>query len=129
MPLEGTRWLRRDRLALLLGGVDVVVAAVDQRDTHALHRRAGEVAVLQRLLNPLVDGGAKALGDDAPDDLVDELVTDVPLDRLDHDVTVAELTAAARLLLVAPVSTRLGLDRLHIRHARLMQLHLDAETS
>ena len=74
----------------------------------ALHRRAGELAVVHRLLDALVDGRAEALRDDAADDLVDELVARPAVDRLDHDVAVAELAAAARLLLVAAVRARLA---------------------
>jgi hypothetical protein len=104
-----------------------VVAAVDERHAHALHRRTGEVAVLQRLLDALVDRGTETLRDDATDDLVDELVPDAFLHRLDLDVAVAELAAAAGLLLVPAVGAGLALDRLDVRHARLVQLHLDAE--
>ena len=106
-----------------------MVAAVDERHAHALHRRAGELAVLQRLLDALVDRRPEALRDDAADDLVDELVADVVVERLEHDVAVAELAAAAGLLLVAALRARLALDRLDVRHARLVQLHLDAEAA
>src|SRR5439155_15422381 len=41
----------------------------------------------------------------------------------------AELPATARLLLVAAMCARLGLDRLDVRNARLVQLHLDAEAA
>src|SRR5581483_12378685 len=58
---------------------------------------------------------------------VDELVADVALERLELDVAVAELAAPARLLLVPPLRPRLALDRLDVRDARLVQLHLDAE--
>ena len=44
----------------------------------ALHRRAGELAVLHRLLDALVDRRPEALRDHAADDLVDELVLDLP---------------------------------------------------
>ena len=43
------------------------------------------------------------------------------------DVAVAELAAAARLLLVAAVGARLAADRLAVRDARRMQLDVDAE--
>src|SRR5581483_456062 len=55
------------------------------------------------------------------------LVARRALDRLDLDVAVAELAATAGLLLVPAVRARLRLDRLDVRHARLVQLHLDAE--
>ena len=72
------------------------------RHANALDGRAGELAVQHRLLDALVDGGPEALRDDAADDLVHELVALVPLERLEHDVAVAELAAPAGLLLVAP---------------------------
>ena len=89
----------------------------------------GELAGGHRLLDPLVDRRPEALRDHAADDLVDELVADVALERLDHDVAVAELAAAAGLLLVAALRARLGLDRLDVRDARLVQLDLDAEAA
>ena len=82
-----------------------------------------------RLLDALVDRGPEALRDDAADDLVDELVALVALERLDHDVAVAELAAAAGLLLVAALRARLLADRLEVRDARLVQLDLDAEAA
>ena len=80
-----------------------------------------------RLLDALVDGGPEALRDDAADDLVDELVALVAGERLEHDLAVAELAAAARLLLVAALGARLLADRLEVRDARLVQVDLDAE--
>ena len=80
-----------------------------------------------RLLDPLVDRGPEPLRDHAADDLVDELVADALLDRLKHDRRVAELAAAAGLLLVLPLRARLAADRLQIRDARLVQIDLDAE--
>ena len=80
-----------------------MVRAVHEENANTLNGRTGELAVLHRLLDPLVDSGPEALGDDAADDLVHELVALVTVERLEHDVTVAELAAAARLLLVAPL--------------------------
>src|SRR5207247_7692502 len=77
----------------------------------------------------LVDRGPEALRDDAADDLVDELVADVTLEWLDLDHAVAELAATAGLLLVSPLRACLALDRLDVRHARLVQLDLDAEAA
>ena len=51
------------------------------------------------------------------------------VERLEHDVAVAELAAAAGLLLVAALGARLLADRLEVRHARLAQLDLDAEAA
>ena len=106
-----------------------MVRAVHEQHAHALDGRAGELAVVHRLLDPLVDGRPEALRDDAADDLVDELVADVAVDRLEHDRAVAELAAAAGLLLVAGVRARLLADRLQVRHARRVQLDVDAEAA
>ena len=103
-----------------------MVRAVDELDANALHRRARELAVVHRLLDPLVHGGTEALRDDAADDLVDELVLAVA-GRRDDDVAVAELPATAGLLLVAAVRARLAANRLAVRDARRMQLDVDAE--
>ena len=50
--------------------VDVVVRAVDQLDLHVDHRIAGEHAVLQRFLDPLLDRADVLTRDHAADDLV-----------------------------------------------------------
>ena len=78
-----------------------MIRAVDQENAKSLNRSARQLAVEHRLLDPLVDRRAKALRDDAADDLVLELVALVAGARLDDDLAVAELAAAARLLLVA----------------------------
>ena len=100
---------------------------VDEQHPHSLHRRARELAVLHCLAHSLVDGRTVTLRDHAANDLVDELVTLVPFKRLEHDLAVAELTAASSLLLVAPLGPRLPADRLEIRDARLMQVDVDVE--
>src|SRR5204862_2719071 len=69
----------------------------------------------------------EALRDDAADDLVDELVALAVGQRLELDVAVAELTAAAGLLLVPALGAGRLADRLQVRDARRVQLHLDAE--
>ena len=92
-------------------------------------RSAGQLSLHHRLLDALVDGRAEALRDDAADDLVDELVAGAALDRLQHDVRVAELPAAAGLLLVATVAARLLADRLEVRDARRVEVDLDAEAA
>jgi hypothetical protein len=61
-----------------LGGVDVVVGAVDERHLDVDHRVAGEDAVLHGLLDAGVDRGDVLLGDAATGDLVDELVAPPP---------------------------------------------------
>ena len=103
---------------------------VDEQHADALDRRARELAVLHRLAHALVDGRPVALGDDAADDLVDELVAELAVlrrQRLEHDRAVAELAAAAGLLLVAVPRARLLADRLLVRHARRVELDLDVE--
>src|SRR4029453_16277444 len=84
---------------------------------------------LHRLLDPLVHRRPEPLRDHAADDLVDELVAGVPLDRLEHDVAVAELPPTARLLLVAAMALRLLADRLEVRHAGRIEVDLDPEAA
>ena len=50
------------------------------------------------------------------------------LERLEDDLTIAELTAAAGLLLVAALCARLTADRLQVRHPRLVEVDFDVET-
>ncbi len=61
------------------------------------------------------------------DDLVHELVALVTGERLEHDVAIAELAATTGLLLVAPLRARLLADGLEVRHARLVEIDVDAE--
>jgi hypothetical protein len=107
-----------------LRGVDVVVLAVDQPHPEVDHRVAGQVAAVARLLDPLVDRRAEVVRDGAAEDLVLELVLLAALHRLDDDLAVGELAAAAGLLLVAPVPLGLALDRLAVGHLRRVEDHL-----
>src|SRR5262249_44829863 len=77
--------------------------------------------------DPLVDRGAEPLRDYAADDFVDELVALMTLERLEHDVSVAELPTAACLLLVAAVRARLFANRLQVRDTGLVQLDVRPE--
>ena len=104
-----------------------MVRAVHQSHADSLYRRACKLAVRHRLLNPLVDRGPVALRDRSPDDLVNELIPDAAVDRLDHDVAVAELAAAACLLAIAAVGAGPGTDRLEVGHARRVQLDVNGE--
>ena len=106
---------------------------VDEQHAHALHGRAREVAVLHRLAHALVNGGPVAVGDDAADDLVHELVAELASvlggQRLDADRAVAELAAPAGLLLVPVARGRFLPNRLLVRHARRVQLDVDVEAA
>src|SRR5215210_7926260 len=77
--------------------VHVVVGAVDQRGPDVDHRVPGQHAALQRLLDAGVDGGDVLLGDDAADDLVDELVAAAGARGLDVEDDVAVLAPTAGL--------------------------------
>src|SRR5262249_17182265 len=104
-----------------------VERAVDEPGARPLNGRAGALAVEHRLLDTLVDRRTEALRNDAADDLVDELVALVAVERLEDDYAIAELAAAAGLLLVAALRARFLPDRLEVRHARLGQVDLDVE--
>ncbi len=69
----------------------------------------------------------KPVGDHAALDLVDELEATALRQRLDLDVAVAELAAAAGLLLVAALRLGGALDRLLVGHARRLEGDLGAE--
>src|SRR4051812_49859673 len=90
----------------MLRGVDRVELAVEELHAHALDRVAGDHAGCHRLLDALLDGGDETTGDHAALDRVHELEALAALDRLDLDVAVGELAAAARLLLVAGARPR-----------------------
>ncbi len=104
-----------------------MVRAVDETHAKALYRRPRELTVLHRLLDPFVHSGPETLRDHAPDDLVLELVPLMSLERLQHDLAVAELAPATGLLLVAALRVGLTPDRLEVRNTRLVQLDVDAE--
>ena len=71
----------------------------------------------------------KPPGIDAALDPVDELEADAVLGRLDLDLAVGELAAAAGLLLVAGVRLGRAADRLPVGNARRVQLDLGAEAA
>src|SRR5205809_4178426 len=94
------RFLHRHRARDLerhLAGVDVVVGAVDQLYLHIHHRIAGEDAVLERLLHPLLHRPDVLPRDRAPDDLVLEDEAGARRPRLEVDDHVAVLAAAPGL--------------------------------
>ena len=91
--------------------VGVVVLAVDERDAHVDHRVAGLDAVLERLLDALLDRRDELGRDRAALDLVDE-VEALAGRRLDVDVDDAVLARAAGL------ADELALDLLGRRRGR-----------
>src|SRR5215207_5599519 len=80
-----------------LARVDVVEGPVDERDPNVDHGIAGEDARLHGFLDSKVDRRDVLLGDGAAGDPVEELVALARLGRLDIDVDVAVLAAAAGL--------------------------------
>ena len=78
--------------------VDVVVAAVDERDLDVDQREAGQDAAVARLADALLDRRDELLGDDAADDLVVEDDALAALVGLDAQLDVAVLAVAAGLL-------------------------------
>ncbi len=104
-----------------------MVLAVDERHAHVDHRVAGLDAVVERLLDPLLDGGDVLRGDRATLDLVDELEA-LAGRRLEVDEDDAELARAAGL------AHELAFDlldaaahRLAVGHLRATDVRLDAE--
>ena len=99
------------------------------RDAEVDHRVAGEVAAHARVLDALLDRRNELPRNRAAEDVVDELEIGAARQRLDLDLAVAELAVAAGLLLVAAVRLGRRLDRLAIRNARRLQVHVDAEAA
>src|SRR5690606_10528151 len=80
-----------------LGGVDVVVRAVDEDGPDIDERVSGEDPVLEGVGDAGVDRGNVLLGDASAGDLVDELVTAAGAGRLEVDDHMAVLASTARL--------------------------------
>ena len=83
-----------------LRGVHGVVRAVVERDAHVLHRIPRDVPLLHGFAHALLDRGDEVARDHPADDLVDELEAFAARQRLDLEPAIAELAAAAGLLLV-----------------------------
>src|SRR5262249_1670982 len=97
-----------------------------ERHAHTPQRVAGDDAVGHRLDDALLHRRDETGGDHAALDRIDELKALAVRQRLDLDVTVAELAAAAGLLLVAAVCLGLAPDRLAVREARRLEVDLHA---
>ena len=106
-----------------------MVGAVEHGDAEVDHRIAGQIAAGPRVLDPLLDRRHELARNRPAEDVVDELEVGAAAQRLDADLAVAELPVAAGLLLVAPVRLGGRLDRLAIRDARRLQVHVDAEAA
>ena len=107
-----------------------MVGAVVEPHADVLDRVAGDDALLHRLFHALLDRRDEPGRDHAALDRVDELEWAggiIWLERLDLDVAVAELAAAAGLLLVAAVRLGRAADRLLVGHPRRLERHLGAE--
>ena len=104
-----------------------MVRAVVERDAHVLHRIPRDVPLLHGFAHALLDRGDEVARDHPADDLVDELEAFAARQRLDLEPAIAELAAAAGLLLVLALRARLALDRLAIRNLRRLELDVDAE--
>ena len=89
--------------------VDRMVLAVVDDDAHVLHRKAGDRAGDEHLLDALLHRRHELVRDHAALGLVDELEARAALARLDAQRHLAELPGAAGLLLVAVEA--LGLRR------------------
>ena len=106
-----------------------MVLAVEEPHADILDGIAGEDALGHLLGDSLLDRGDEAAGDRAALDRVHELEAASGLARLDLDVAVAELAAAAGLLLVAAVCLGGLSDRLEVGHLRRVKLDLGAEAA
>src|SRR5581483_4932496 len=108
-------------------GIDFVVAAVVERSLDVHHGIAGQYTAFHGFLHTLVDRLDVFLGNDAADDVVDELVTLARLVRLETNLGMAVLPASAGLANVFAFRFALLADGLAIRHLRLTDVRFDAE--
>ena len=106
-----------------------MIGAVVERRLEVDERVTGENALLDRVAQTLFDRGEEVLGNAAAEHFLGEDHFVRLLLRLEADPDVAELTAAAGLLLVAAVGFDLRLDLLAVRHAGGLQLALNAEAA
>ena len=103
-----------------------MVGAVVEGDLEIHQRESPRGPVLHRLDDPLFHRRDVLPGDDSADDFVDELEALPALQGFNLDPGVAELSPAARLLLVLALDLSPPADRLPIGDLGLLQLHLDA---
>ena len=105
--------------------VDIVVAAVVQRDLDVDHLVAGENAALHRVLDALVDRLDVLLRNRAALGVVGELVALARLVRRDADLRVAVVTRTTGLTDVLAFRLGVAADRLAVGHLRLADVRLD----
>src|SRR5581483_247671 len=106
-------------------GVHFVVAAVVQDGAHVLHRITGENSAFHGFPDPFVHRLNVFLGDDAADDLVDELIALAGFVGLDANFHVAVLPAAAGLADELAFPLRVLTNGLAVGHLRLADISLD----
>ena len=106
-----------------------MVGAVVQRGLEVDERVAGEDALLHGVAQALFDRGEEVFGNAAAEHFLGEDHFLRLLLGLEADPDIAELTAAAGLLLVAAVGFDLRLDLLAVRHAGGLELALDTEAA
>src|ERR1700675_4204945 len=92
--------------------------AVEDGDSHVLHRESGERPVRDDLQDALFHGGHELSGDGAALDGVDELETGASRQWLHAQHHFAELPGAAGLLLVAMMPLGPGADGFPVRDFR-----------
>src|SRR4030081_3104239 len=105
--------------------IDVVVAAVVERRLDGDHRIAGQNAAFHGFVHALVDRLDEFLWHRAADDIVDEFVALARLVRIEINLRVTVLTAAARLPDVFAFRFRVLANSLAIRHLWLADIGLD----
>ena len=106
-----------------------MVGAIVQGSLQADHGITGQRALLNGFLNALLNGGVEVLGDGAAEDFLSEDHVVLLLLRLEANPDVAELAAAAGLLLVTAMSLYLLLDLLPVGDLRRIQHGVHAEAA
>ena len=105
-------------------GVHRVVLAVVDRDAQVLDREARERPFAEHLAHALLHRRDVLAGNRTAEDVVDELEAAAAPERLDAQVHLAELPGPAGLLLVPVMAVGRAGDRLAVRDARRVGLHV-----
>jgi hypothetical protein len=115
---------RRRNLERHVGGVDVVIAALKDRDSDVDHGKAGQVAFDQCVAHALFDRRDELARNCPADDLVLELEAAAARERLYLEPAVAVLAATARLALVLALGLGAALDGFLVRHFGRLKFNL-----
>src|SRR5690606_37050752 len=109
-------------------GIYRVITPIDKRYFEIDERIAGNGAAGSRFENAFLDRRAKILRHCSAEDLIDPLESTAAFEWFKDDLTIAELAAAARLLLMSSLNLAARGDRLLVWNLRWMERYLNMKT-